>query len=94
MILSDMLQSANGMHLGAVESWTETDITGLLAQAPDVDLTGVRVYLVEAGATTLVDTTPNQMDGIRRFWTRWFEDHGASIDFYGANLARFPIPTS
>ncbi len=93
VVLSDMVQSANGMHLGAVEGWSEAQLSALLAQAPRVDLTGVRVYVVGAGATTLVDTSPMQIEGIERFWTRWFEEMGASVEFYGANLARFPITT-
>jgi len=93
VVLSDMVQSANGMHLGAVEDWSEAQVSELLAKAPSVDLTGVRVYVVGAGATTLVDTSPMQIEGIERFWTRWFEEMGASVEFYGANLARFPITT-
>jgi len=56
-----------------------------------IDLAGVRVYVVGAGATTLVGTTPMQIEGIERFWTRWFQAMGATVEFYGANLARFPI---
>jgi hypothetical protein len=91
VLLSDMVHSANGMHLGAIEDWSEAQISALVAQAPSVDLTGVRVYVVGAGATVLVDTTPIQIEGIRRFWTRWLEEMGARVEFYGANLARFPI---
>jgi len=91
VLLSDMVQSANGMHLGAVEAWTEAEVSALLAEAPKVDLTGVRVYVVGAGGTTLATMTPTQIEGIERFWTSWFADAGASIVFYGANLARFPI---
>jgi hypothetical protein len=86
-----MVQSANGMHLGAVEDWSEAQVSALVAQAPSVDLEGVRIYVVGAGATALVDVTPIQIEGIQRFWTRWFEEMGASVEFYGANLARFPI---
>lgn len=91
VLLSDMVQSANGMHLGKVEAWTSADLSSHLARAPSVDLTGVRVYVVGAGGTTLARMTPAQIEGIERFWTRWFEDMGASVVFYGANLARFPI---
>ena len=91
VLFSDMVQSANGMHLGKVEAWTETEISAHLARSPSVDLSGARVYVVGAGATTLAQMTPAQIEGIERFWTRWFEDMGASIVFYGANLARFPI---
>ena len=93
VLLSDMVQSANGMHLGAVEAWSEAEIWALLAEAPRVDLTGVRVYVVGEGATTLAQMTPSQIEGIQRFWTRWFEQTGARVVFYGANLARFPIET-
>jgi hypothetical protein len=93
VLLSDMVQSANGMHLGAVEAWTEADVSALLADAPSADLTGVRVYVVGAGATTLAEMTPAQIEGIQVFWTRWFEQTGARVVFYGANLARFPIET-
>ena len=93
VLLSDMVQSANGMHLGAVETWGEAEVSTLLSQAPSVDLTGVRVYVVGAGATTLAEMTPTQIEGIQRFWTRWFERTGAQVVFYGANLARFPIET-
>ncbi len=91
VILSDMVQSANGMHLGAVEDWSEPQIAELLSQAPSVAMTGVRVYVAGAGATTVVGMTPARIDGIQRFWTRWFEGMGATVKFYGANLARFPI---
>ena len=91
VVLSDMVHSANGMHLGAVETWTEAEISALLQEAPSVDLDGVRVYVVGAGATSLVGMTPEQITGIQRFWTRWFARVGATIVFYGGNLARFPI---
>lgn len=91
VLLSDMVQSANGMHLGKLEDWTETEISALVARSPVMDLSGVHVYVVGAGATTLVGTTPTQIEGIERFWTRWFEQMGAGVKFYGANLARFPI---
>ncbi len=92
VVLSDMVQSANGIHLGAVETWSEQELAAQLARAPGVDLAGVRVYVVGAGATTLPRLTPGEIDGIRRFWTRWFEEQGAQIVFYGANLPRFPVP--
>lgn len=92
VVLSDMVQSANGMHLGAVDDWSEAEISALLARAPNVDLRGVRVYVVGAGATTLARMTPAEIAGIRSFWTRWFEEQGARIVFYGANLPRFPLP--
>jgi hypothetical protein len=91
VLLSDMVHSANGMHLGAVESWTEAEVSALLSHAPSVELSGVRVYVVGAGATTLTDMAPAQIEGIERFWTAWFERAGARVVFYGANLARFPI---
>jgi hypothetical protein len=47
-----------------------------------------------AGASSLHGIRPGQIDGIRRFWTRWLENMGASVEFYGANLPRFPIPAS
>ncbi len=59
--------------------------------APRIDLTGVRVYVVGAGATTSAEMRPAQIEGIERFWSRWFERGGARVVFYGANLARFPI---
>ena len=91
VLLSDMVQSANGMHLGTVETWTGAELASHLARAPDVDLSGVRVYVVGAGSTALADMTPIQIEGMERFWTRWFEAMGASVVFYGSNLARFPI---
>jgi hypothetical protein len=94
VILSDMVESANRMHLGAVETWTPTQVAKLLALAPEVDLSGVHVYVVGAGATSIAGMSPEQIDGIRSFWTRWFERMGASVDFYGATLPRFPIPAS
>jgi hypothetical protein len=92
VLLSDMVQSANGMHLGKVGDWTEAEISAHLARAPDVGLSGVRVYVVGAGSTALAGTTPMQIEGMERFWTRWFEAMGARVVFYGANLPRFPIP--
>jgi hypothetical protein len=91
VLLSDMVQSAHGMHLGKVEAWTPAELSEHLARAPEVDLSGVRVYVVGAGSTALAGTTPRQIQGMERFWRRWFEAMGASIVFYGANLARFPI---
>jgi hypothetical protein len=91
VILSDMVQSANGMHLGAVEAWSPGAIDDLLDRAPTVGLDGVRVYVVGAGATTLAEMTPEEIGGIESFWRSWFEARGATIVFYGANLARFPI---
>lgn len=92
VLLSDMVQSAGGMHLGAVETWSDAEIAALLARAPSVDLAGVRVYVVGAGATTLAEMTSEEIEGIRTFWSRWFEAQGARIVFYGANLPRFPVP--
>jgi hypothetical protein len=91
VLLSDMVQSANGMHLGTVEAWTRAGLSETLARAPSVDLSGVRVYVVGAGSTALTRMTPIQIEGMERFWRRWFEDMGASVVFYGANLPRFPI---
>jgi hypothetical protein len=85
-----MIQTKNGMHLGAVEDWSEAAISDLLSEALEIDLSGVRVYVVGAGATTRVDTTPERIEGVRRFWTRWFEQMGARVEFYGANLALIP----
>jgi hypothetical protein len=92
VLLSDMIQSARGMHLGAVETWSEAETGALLARAPAVDLAGVRVYVAGAGATTLEKITAEQVEGIRAFWARWFQEQGARIVFYGANLPRFPVP--
>jgi hypothetical protein len=60
-------------------------------EAPTVDLTGVRVYVVGAGGTTTTELTLEQLEGIESFWASWFERAGAKVVFYGANLARFPI---
>jgi hypothetical protein len=91
VLLSDMVQFADGMRFGAVESWGEAEIARLLSEAPSVGLEGVRVYVVGAGATASARMTREQIEGIERFWTRWFERSGARVVFYGANLARFPI---
>ena len=91
VLLSDMVQFANGIRLGSVESWSQAELTSLLEEAPTVDLTGVRVYVVGAGATTTTELAPAQIEGIQRFWSTWFERAGARVVFYGANLARFPI---
>jgi hypothetical protein len=91
VLLSDMVQFANGMRLPAVKAWNGADVSSLLSQAPTVELTGVRVYVVGAGATATGELTPVQIEGIERFWSAWFERAGARVVFYGANLARFPI---
>jgi hypothetical protein len=91
VLLSDMVQFANGIRLGSVEKWSPAELSSLLEEAPTVDLTGVRVYVVGAGATTTTELTPAQIEGIGSFWSRWFERAGADVVFYGANLARFPI---
>jgi hypothetical protein len=46
VILSDMGQSANAMHLGTVEEWSPRAIDRLESETPDVDLSGVRIYVV------------------------------------------------
>ena len=91
VLLSDMVQFANGIRLGSVKRWTPSELSALLEEAPAIDLTGVRVYVVGAGATTTTELTPAQIEGIASFWSRWFERSGAQVEFYGANLARFPI---
>ena len=91
VLLSDMVQFANGIRLGSVERWTPSELSGLLEDAPTIDLTGVRIYVVGAGATTTTDLASAQIEGIGSFWSRWFERSGAQVEFYGANLARFPI---
>ena len=91
VLLSDMVQFANGMRLTGVETWTDTETGELLSRAPSVDLDGVRVYVVGAGATASAEMSPEHIEGIERFWSRWFEHAGAEIVFYGANLARYPI---
>ncbi len=91
VILSDMVQSTHGMHLGSVETWSASAIDRLLAGAPTVHLSGVRVYVVGAGATSLRSTTADEIRGIEAFWRAWFERQGAEVVFYGANLARFPV---
>lgn len=91
VLLSDMVQSANGLHFGVPEAWPGALVAEMLSRVPRVDLSGVRVYVVGAGATTLRDTTPAQVEGIERFWRAWFERMGARVVFYGANLPRFPV---
>jgi hypothetical protein len=91
VLLSDMVQFADGMRLPAVREWTDGAVSELLAAAPSIDLSGVRVYVVGAGATASTEMTPTQIEGIERFWSRWFDEAGARLVFYGANLARFPI---
>jgi hypothetical protein len=91
VVLSDMVQSANGMHLGTVEKWSPPAIDRLESEAPDVDLSGVRIYVVGAGATSVVGMTADQIRGIEAFWRSWLTAHGATVVFYGANLARYPI---
>lgn len=91
VLLSDMVQSANGLHFGVPEAWPDALIAEMLARAPSVDLSGVRVYVVGAGATTLRETTPAQVVGIERFWRAWFGRMGARVVFYGVNLPRFPV---
>jgi hypothetical protein len=91
VILSDMVQSANEMHLGTVEEWSPPAIDRLESEAPDVDLSGVRIYVVGAGATSVVGMTADEIRGIEAFWRSWFASHGATVVFYGANLARYPI---
>ena len=91
VLLSDMVQFANGIRLGSVASWGSGELSSLLDEAPRVDLSGVRIYVVGAGATSSSEMTPAQIEGIQRFWSRWFEREGAQVVFYGANLARFPI---
>jgi hypothetical protein len=91
VLLSDMVQFANGIRLGSVESWSPAELSSLLGEAPTVDLTGVRVYVVGAGGTTTTELTREQLEGIESFWASWFERAGAQVVFYGANLARFPI---
>jgi hypothetical protein len=49
VLLSDMVQSANRMHLGTVEAWTRAELSEYLARAPNMDLSDVRVYVVGAG---------------------------------------------
>jgi hypothetical protein len=91
VLLSDMVQFANCIRLGSVESWSPAELSSLLGEAPTVDLTGVRVYVVGAGRTTTTELTPEQLEGIESFWASWFERAGAHVVFYGATLARFPI---
>jgi hypothetical protein len=91
VLLSDMVQFANGIRLGSVERWSPAELSALLEDAPTIDLTGVRVYVVGAGATTTTELAPAQIEGIASFWSSWFERSGARVEFYGANLARFPI---
>jgi hypothetical protein len=88
VIVSDMMRSANGMHLGAVEDWSPSTVDEPLREAPAVGLDGVRVYVVGAGATSLAEITPDEIKGIETFWRAWFE---AAVVFSGANVARFPI---
>lgn len=91
VVLSDMVQWTDGMHFDAMKEWPEVRIAELLSRAPSVDLSGVRVYVVGAGATAPAGMTPVQIEGTQRFWTRWFGEMGATVTFYGANLPRFPI---
>lgn len=91
VLLSDMVQFANGIRLHAVEEWIPGEVSALLEKAPTLDLSNVRVYVVGAGATSGGELSPAQIEGIQRFWTEWFDRAGADVAFYGANLARYPI---
>lgn len=92
VICSDMVQFANGLRFPAVRDWSQPAIRDLLSRAPAVDLAGVQVYVVGAGATSGGRLTAERIEGIERFWRAWFEAMGANVVFYGANLPRFPIP--
>ena len=91
LLLSDMVQFGNGIRMTALKTWSDDEIADLMSRAPAVDLSGVRVYVVGAGSTASAEMSPEQIAGIERFWSRWFERSGAEVVFYGANLARFPI---
>jgi hypothetical protein len=86
VILSDMAQSANGLHFGGVDDWSDATIAELLAATPTAALTGVDVYVVGAGATASAKLGGDEIAGIGSFWRAWFDSKGARVVvFHGAN---------
>jgi len=87
VICSDMLQVARGIRLGEPGALAEPE--RLLARLPQVDLSGVRVYVAGAGASR-TDLRPGTIEAIEAFWRTYLERAGARVVLYGPFLPRFP----
>ena len=90
VIFSDMEQSARGFRFGRIEDWSERAIQRLLDEVPPIPLEGVRIYVAGAGRTAADRLSPEQIDGIERFWRAYFERAGAEVVSFGPSLPRFP----
>jgi hypothetical protein len=93
IILSDMVQSSNGQlkPFQRVENWSQPRVEEMLKAIQVESLRNVRVYVVGAGATAPDQLKPPQIEGMRRFWEGYFEAAGATVEFYGPALPRFPL---
>ena len=93
VVMSDMLQSSGRMRFGS-RLFSRTPPTTLLARVRDriPDLSGVKVYVVGAGAPAFGRIDASTIHKIEDFWLAYLRRTGAdaAADRYGAALVRFP----
>ena len=82
VILSDMVQTARGYRFGRVTDWSDTEIQKLIGEMGKVDLHGVHVYVVGAGATTPGSLPPSSIDGMGRFWRAYLQACGSVLPVF------------
>jgi len=91
VVLSDMVQRGRDLRFPSIGDWSPAHVDELLGAAPTVHLESIEIYVVGVGATTSGDLSPDQIDGIERFWTAFLEGSGGHLAFFGASLAAYPI---
>lgn len=91
VVLSDMVQRGRDLRFPSVGDWSPSHVDDLVDAAPSVKLAGIDIYVVGIGATTSGELTPDQIDGIERFWTAFLERTGARLAFFGSSIATYPI---
>lgn len=94
VIFSDMVEESDKRNFNR-ERLTDAVIERIINEEKQAkhlpDLTGVRVYVIGAGASGNQPSTSEQYAGIENFWLRYFKAAGADMtkERYGAALLKF-----
>lgn len=94
VIFSDMVEESDKRNFTR-ERLTDMVIERIINEEKQTkrlpDLTGVRVYVIGAGASGNQHSTSEQYAGIENFWLRYFKAAGADMtkERYGAALLKF-----
>lgn len=90
ILFSDMVNSSSFIHFARKKVWDASAVSELVEESPPVDLQGVEVYVIGAGATAPDQLEAEEIEGMEEFWNEYFTEMGAEVVTYGSSLFRFP----